>query len=367
MATIEKYQTAGGVRYRVRYRTPDKKQTDKRGFVTKRDADAFAATVEVSKLKGEYIPPKIGKTTLGDLGGQWLERQRGILKPSTFHHYTQLWRSHVEPRWGATPISAIRHTDIQSWISGLATTRSASLVVNVHLVLARILDDAVTDRMLVSNPARKVKMPKRPPRRNTYLTAPQLDMLATECAPYGSLILLFGVGGLRWGEAICLRVQDVNFLRQRVELHRNAVTVGGQAVLGTLKSNKSRVVALPKFVIDALARTAEGKSRDDLLWPAPTASGYLTSPGNRRSWLFRAVARCQKIDPNFPRITPHDLRHTAASLAIHGGANPLVVQRMLGHKSAAMTLDVYSDLFESDLASVAESVGKMWARDVKSL
>jgi integrase len=72
------------------------------------------------------------------------------------------------------------------------------------------------------------------------------------------------------------------------------------------------------------------------------------------------VRRCQESDPAFPSLTAHDLRHTAASLAIHAGANPKVVQRMLGHASAAMTLDVYADLFESDLDAVAENVAKMW-------
>ena len=74
------------------------------------------------------------------------------------------------------------------------------------------------------------------------------------------------------------------------------------------------------------------------------------------------MARCQAADPTFPRVTAHALRHTAASLAISAGANPKVVQRMLGHASAAMTLDTYADLFESDLDSVAESVAKMWPR-----
>jgi hypothetical protein len=60
--------------------------------------------------------------------------------------------------------------------------------------------------------------------------------------------------------------------------------------------------------------------------------------------------------PVFPRVAAHDLRHTAASLAISAGANPKVVQRMLGHASAAMTLDVYADLFDSDLESVAENL-----------
>jgi Phage integrase family len=85
-------------------------------------------------------------------------------------------------------------------------------------------------------------------------------------------------------------------------------------------------------------------------------------PASKESWLSGAVARCRKSDPTFPRVTAHALRHTVASLAISAGANPKVVQRMLGHASAAMTLDVYADLFDSDLTSVAESVGKMWAR-----
>jgi integrase len=58
----------------------------------------------------------------------------------------------------------------------------------------------------------------------------------------------------------------------------------------------------------------------------------------------------------FPRITPHNLRHSAASFAVSAGANVKAVQRMLGHASAAMTLDVYADLFDADLDSVATSI-----------
>lgn len=60
------------------------------------------------------------------------------------------------------------------------------------------------------------------------------------------------------------------------------------------------------------------------------------------------------MDPAFPGLSPHDLRHTAASLAISAGANVKAVQRMLGHVSAAMTLDVNGDLFEDDLDAVSE-------------
>ena len=349
----------------MRYRTPDHRSTQKRGFTTKREADLFAATIEVSKAKGEYVAPSIGRTTVGELGPAWLQRQRAHMKLSGIRSLESSWRVHVAPRWAGARIIDVRYSAVQAWVADMFTKRGPSSVATAYGILARILDDAVKDRMLASNPARGVKLPKRPPRRNVYLTTGQLDRLADEAGRYRALVLLLGVGGLRWGEAAALRVCDVDFLRRRVELHRNAVRVGGsETVIGTLKSNKSRTVVLPGFVVDAIAVTAEGKGRDDLLWPSQRG-GYLGPPSAHSSWLSGAVTRCQKADPTFPRITAHALRHTAASLAISAGANPKVVQRMLGHASAAMTLDVYADLFDSDLTTVAESVAKMWPQQAK--
>ena len=354
MATIERYQTSSGAAlYAVRYRKPDGRQTWKRGFATKRDAAAFAATVEVAKLRGEYVIPSLGKMTFGGLGPAWLERQRGHMKPSGFRSYESAWRVHVAPRWSSVPIADVRYSDVAAWVAELSAKRGPVIVQTAYSVLARILDDAVRDRMLASNPARGVKLPKRAPRRNVYLTGAQLHRLAEESGRYRSLVLLLGVGGLRWGEAAALSVADVDFLRCRISLHRNAVTVGKQTWVGTLKSGKARTVVLPVFVIDALAQTAEGKERDELLWPSQTA-GYLAPPSATDSWLSGAVSRCQRADKSFPRVTAHALRHTAASLAISAGANPKVVQRMLGHASAAMTLDVYADLFDTDLDAVAD-------------
>ena len=345
----------------MRYRTPDQRSTRKRGFATQRDAKAFAATVETSKLKGEYVSAKVGKTTVGELGPAWLERQRGHLKPSSLDRYGQAWRRYVEPRWGDVRIANVQRTDVKAWLS--SQTLSSSTVQLMHSVLVQIFDDAVTDRLLVANPARGVKLSKPTPLRNIYLSAAQLSMLADECGEYRSLILLLGVGGLRWGEAIALRPCDIDFLRRRIEVHRNAVYVDGEYVVGTPKSGKSRTVVVPQFVIDALARTAEGKGHENLMWVGRQTGTYMRTPGAPTAWLQLAVRRCQKMDPTFPRITPHALRHTAASLAISAGANVKVVQRMMGHVSAAMTLDVYADLFECDLDKVAESVAKLWPRE----
>lgn len=86
----------------------------------------------------------------------------------------------------------------------------------------------------------------------------------------------------------------------------------------------------------------------------PNSKGNYAQPprasAKSRSWFKNALDKMEF------RLTPHDLRHTAASLAVSSGANVKAVQRMLGHKSAAMTLDVYSDLFDSDLELVADSL-----------
>ncbi|MCU1477487.1 MAG: site-specific integrase [Subtercola sp.] len=89
---------------------------------------------------------------------------------------------------------------------------------------------------------------------------------------------------------------------------------------------------------------------------------HLGTPSSRDGWYEYAIRRLQKDDSSFPRITLHDLRHTAASLAISAGANVKAVQRMLGHKSAAMTLDTYADLFDDDLDAVADALDQARSR-----
>jgi len=126
---------------------------------------------------------------------------------------------------------------------------------------------------------------------------------------------------------------------------------------------------MPKFLRACLARQGEGRGRDDLLFG--DGGGHLKRSHSTSGWFIKAVA-----ESGVPHVTPHDLRHTSASLAVSAGANVKAVQKVLGHASAAMTLDVYADLFDDDLEAVAaslhnarprESVGKMWARGVSLL
>ena len=147
MATVEKYQTSTGASlYRVRYRTPDRRQTQKRGFTTKRDAELYAATVEVAKARGEYVAPTVGRVTIGELGLAWLARQRGHLKPASYRGYDSAWRTHVAPRWADVPVSTVRYTDVAAWVADLSGQRGPVIVRTAHFVLSAILADAVREK-----------------------------------------------------------------------------------------------------------------------------------------------------------------------------------------------------------------------------
>jgi integrase len=352
MATIERYNTTKGALYKVRYRKPDNTQTTRRGFTTKRDASAFAATVETSKLLGAYISPSDGRVTVGELGPAWLDRQRGHLKPSGWRSYESTWRTHVEPRWGRIALGNIRTTAVAQWLTDLRTGKPVgpSTVARAHHILFSVLADAVTDNLLARNPAAGVKLPRKNRKRPVYLTHAQVDALAAASGEYETFVLLLAYTGLRWGEAIGLRVADLDMLRRRATVAENAVEAGANVYVGTPKTHKQRTVPLPKFLLDHLGRQCEGKARDGLLFPGADG-GYLKRPHQASGWFAQAVAAA-----GLPRLTPHDLRHTAASLAVSAGANVKAVQRMLGHASAAMTLDIYADLFDDDLEAVATAL-----------
>lgn len=335
--------------YTVRYRKPDRRSTMKRGFKTKRAADAFLATVEVSKLRGEFVPISAGRLTVGELGEKWLANQTHI-KPSTLRVTESAWHVHVRPRWGSVPISEIRHADVQSWLSQLH--KSATLVIRCHGILAKILDNAVKDRLLSANPARGVNLPRKVKKEHTYLSHEQVHALAGE-AKYPLVVLVLAYTGLRWGEFTGLRVRDVNLLRRRLNVVQNAVEVGDEVVVGTPKTHERRSVPFPAFLGKDVEAQMQGKAPDDLLFPGDDG-GFLRRTGTSktsRGWFVGALSRA-----GLPRMTPHDLRHTAASLAISAGANVKAVQRMLGHASATMTLDTYADLFEDDLDRVGSAL-----------
>jgi len=377
LATIETYTLGSGAkRYRVRYRTPENRTTNKSGFTTKRDAQAFAATVEVSKMSGTYIAPAAGRITVADVARQWLGSSSATVKATTMAKRQSAWSFRVQPRWGAVAIGDVRPPAIKVWVAELhAQGVGAASIESALDVLRGVLGSAVDDRALVVNPAAGVKPPRRRLSRRGYLTIPQVEAVAIEAAmqrtEYGTVVGFLAYTGLRWGEMAALRVENFDMLRRRINVSEAVAEVRGKLVWGSPKDDERRSVPFPTFLAEPLAGLMAGKGRNELVFTGP--KGAVLAVSRFRPRVFApAVQRAQKVDPTFPTITPHDLRHTAASLAVSSGANVKAVQTKLGHASAVLTLDTYSDLFPDDLDAVAarldeavrkQSVGRLWVVD----
>lgn len=374
MASITKYtakRARAGYLWRVQYRDPSGRGRTKSGFTKKAEAEAWAAENTLHLETGSWIDPNAGNATLSTLTPAWFAGHTSH-SPSYCKTLESTWRIHVEPAWGHRKIASIRRSEVQAWVGTIRKHRAGAVdegtarevldapaspttVMNAHAVLAQLLDLAVGDNLIRSNPARGVKLPKKPPAVKVYLTAEQLNRLVKACGDKGDLIALLGTSGIRYGEAIALRVKDVNVLRRRLTIARTMTEDDDEestVVFSAPKSKTARTVAVTHSIIGLLEERMEGKAPDELLWAR--ANGEPLRHLGHTSFFHGAVRRLHAADESFPELTPHGLRHVAAGLMVASGASVKVVQKQLGHKSAAMTLDRYADLFDGDLDEVAD-------------
>ena len=369
MASIRKYATAKGHAWRVQYRSPDGKNRTKQGFRTKNEAQAWADKNATSIREGDWIDPNAGKVTVGELHPAWWATL-APRKPNYRRQLNSAWEHHVKPQWGRRKANSIKPSEVQAWIGAIRkqrpgrgddgtedTTPSATLILNCHAVLMQILDVAVNDGLIRKNPAKGVKLPKKPGPVKVYLTQKQLNSLVRECGPRGDIIAVLGTCGLRWGELAGLRVRDVNVLRHRLTVAQAiARDDSGKWVAMEPKSWEQRTVAVPASIMPLIERAIEGKGPDCFVWERP--SGGCLRPLGHTSFFAQAVKRCVRDGVIPDRLTPHGLRHVAAGLMVASGASVKAVQKQLGHKSAMLTLDVYADLFDGDLDEVAGRMDK---------
>lgn len=314
MGSVTPYDTSSGRRYRVRYRLPDHSQTDKRGFKTKREAELFLASVEVSQARGDFVSAARSRISVAEWAEQWLATQVQ-LKPSTRNGYESIVRSAIIPRWGTTPLSGLSHAGIQKWLAEILSRAAPSTTRSYHRVLSIMLKYAVRDGRLSRNPADGVKLPRVVQRKHGYLTHAQVHQLAELCRPDGDIVLFLAYTGLRWGEMAALRVMDLDMLRRCVNVDQAVTEVGRELVYGTPKNHSRRSVPFPSFLSEMLASHCDGKQPSDFVFTAP-AGGALRNKNWRARKFEPAMTQMLELHSDLIRLVPHDLRNTAASLTI---------------------------------------------------
>lgn len=364
--TVPSARHGKGRRWRARYVDNDGQERTQ-AFDRKSDATEWLTETSAKLTTGTWVAPEAGRLTVADVYRGWSASQAHIA-PKTAATRKSVWTSRVEPQWGRVPVADVKTAAIRAWVAKMKSDGvGVPTIENAFGLLRQVLGAAVEDSRIPRNPCEGVKLPKRQHADRGYLTHAQVLALADAVERDGIVVRFLAYTGLRWGEMAALRVQDFDMLRRRVNVSRS-VTESGGLVWSTPKSHERRSVPFPAALADDLAKAMIGKDRDALVFT--DMRGGVLRNSNWRSRVFStAVEICQReanaqrskelaatgeaVTAQFPVVTPHDLRHTAASLAISAGANVKAVQRMLGHAKASMTLDVYADLFDTDLDAVA--------------
>ena len=349
MASIEKRVRDGQTSWRAHYRTPAGAQRNKT-FARKVDAERFLAGVENSKVIGTYVDPALAKVTVGEWAQRWLDGQ-AHLKPTTRSRYEGILRKHIHPKWDRVKLANVSHGDVQAWVSELAKRHSPATVHKIHRVLSLVLDMAVKDGRLARNVAGGVNLPRARKDEHRYLTHDQVDALAqatgypTDPSKHSSLdtrtnetyrlvVLFLAYTGVRFGEMAALRVGRLDLRRNRAVIAESVTPVAGPGPgLGHPEDPPAARGADPAVPRRrARATTSQGKAAG-----RPGLRRHPERPAAAGQHVPHGVQRGGRGDRG-ARPHPHQLRHTAASLAIAARrrreGRPADARPRLGHHDA---------------------------------
>lgn len=339
--------------WRARFRGPDGRNHSK-SFKRKVDAERWLRG-ELARLdRGEWVDPAAGSVTFAAWSVRWLDG-RLRLAEKTRADYQGILNSRILPTFGDIPVSRVRRDRVEGWIADMDNEGlSASRIRNCYNVLASCLDGAVREGIVGRNHARDVELPAQPVREHRFLDAAEVARLASAAPSLSdeALVLVFAYGGLRWGEAVALTRGRVN--GQKLHVVAAATEVSGRLVFGDTKTHRRRTVHVPAFVSEVLTDhlRSSDSSANDFAWTALRGGPLRYTAYRSRVW--DDMVREAGLDG----LTPHDLRHTCASLMRAAGADVVAISSQLGHRSPVVTLGVYTHLFEDAYDDVMDRLDK---------
>lgn len=338
-----------GKRWQVRWYENGQRVT--KTFETRDAAELYRSRVETGQADGNWITKDKVSVTLADLWEPWIA-SKGTTSDKTRRDYISTWTTHVQPQWGKYPLRQIKRAEVIAWIPTLTTTKGVpankpprplgtSAQRKVGLIIHSMLDLAVELGMIHTNPLRTGDLPKQKKSERRYLRVTEVDALLAAAPTKESKLLLrvLLMTGLRPGEAKALKVKDLDSVRGRLMIRRDVDDLG--RVDATKTRNHRDVPIGGSLLIDL---TEASKDKDQESWLVPDERGMVWTTAR-----WRVVWKNLQIWTGITGIDTYELRHTAASLAIASGADVKTVQLMLGHASAAMTLDIYGHLWEEGL------------------
>jgi len=315
------------------------------------------------------IPVITSNQPLSQYLDYWLQSVKNSIRPKTFESYDLNVRR-LQPLIGKRRLNDLSPAAIERAYAELqAAGRSNRSVVQAHSVLHNALKKAVKWGLLARNPTEAVSVPR--PERNEMktLSEEQVRILfeASRDDPLHVLWVLLVTTGLRLGEALGLKWEDIDFENDRLVVRRalQRQRAGVLAFVDPKTSKSRRTVYFPTGTATALREQRKRQAADRMLaGPAWQDLGLVFYRPTGQPLEPTSIARRlnRVLDAaGLPRVRVHDLRHTAATLHLARGENPKVVQELLGHSTITLTLDTYSHVTPAIHAAAASRMQALFA------
>ena len=351
-------------------RDPDTGKAIYKNVLGKTQAEARAKLkAAIEEAKG-LDAAKAGRYTVGQWMEVWFEHYAKVkVRPSSHQTYRGYIDNHIKPNIGKLPLEKLTSLDLQKFYKKLlekgrvdrlesrhqAKGLSPKTVRNIHQIISSAMKLAQEQKLIASNPAEGCALPRLEHWEMQTLPVEQLQSFLREARDSGvfELYYLELATGLRRGELLGLKWEDIDLERGDLRVKRQISRINGEVVEAPLKTkNAYRTLPLAADTIDVLK--AQRRKAGDSPWVFPSPTGGPISPDSVLHMLHRVLKRAGLL-----RIRFHDLRHTFATLALQNGVDVKTVSGMLGHFSAGFTLDTYAHVTTASQRQAAKTMGSV--------
>lgn len=354
MASVEKHVGDSKVTWRARWRDPEGRQRMK-SFAKKGDAERFVATVQADLLRGSYVDVS-DRTTVAEYARRWAEGR--VHRPTTARRVSLSIETHIAgTRLGSRRLAAVLPSEVQAWASERAEVLAPSTLRTLVQLLRSIYASAVLDRLVATSPVIRIQLPRHERERVVPLTVDQVRALTQAVPARNCAMVLAQAGlGLRIGELLALRVQDVDFLRRTVRVEWQFTSRSHtRSVPKTPRSR--RTIPLPQFVADALVGHIQAfpPGEDGTLFTSTVGRHY--GDFQYGTTIFGRAVRAAGLPEG---TTSHDLRHHYASVLLAAGESVVAVAERLGHENAQLVLSTYGHLMPDSEDRTRRALDEAW-------
>ena len=320
---------------------------------------------------------KAGRYTLGQWMDVWFENYAKVkVRPSSHQTYRGYLENHIKPNIGQIPLEKLTSLELQKLYKKLlekgrvdrlesrhqAKGLSPKTVRNIHQIISSAMKLAQEQKLIVGNPAEGCALPRLEHREMQTLPVEQLQSFLGEAKDSGvfELYYLELATGLRRGELLGLKWEDIDLERGDLRVKRQIARINGEVVEAPLKTkNAYRTLPLAEDTVSVLLE--QKKKVGDSPWVFPSPAGGPLSPDSVLHMLHRVLKRA-----GLPSLRFHDLRHTFVTLALQNGVDVKTVSGMLGHFSAGFTLDTYAHVTTASQRQAAKTMGSVLSGTLQS-